>query len=144
MEVTIYIDVYHTGHLKSGTGSYNIMLEYIDSKGEPNTKEYYEGITGTTKNRTAIKACITALEHMTKTCNIKIVTNSRFVVNAINQNWDKTKNEDLWQQLLQSMSQHNVTFVYDMTNPYSSYMYTQMKKAKIEFKEDTLENYMQQ
>jgi ribonuclease HI len=136
MEVTIYIDVYHTGHLSKGTGSYNIMLEYIAPDGAPRTREYYEGIKNTTNNRTALKACIAALNHMKKTCNIKIVTNSLFVVNAINQNWDKTKNADLWQQLLQSMSQHNVTFVYDMTNPYSSYMYTQMKKEKIEFKED--------
>jgi ribonuclease HI len=138
MEVTIYIDVYHTGHLKAGTGSYNIMMEYINSKGEPKTKEYYEAITGTTKNRTALKACISALTHMTKTCNIKIVTNAQFVVNAINQNWDKTKNADLWQQLLQGMSQHIVTFAYDMTNSYSTYMYTQMKKAVVKFEEDTI------
>jgi ribonuclease HI len=138
MEVTIYIDVYHTGNLKKGTGEYCIVLEYINSKGEPVTREYIEGVKNTTKNRTAIKACIAALKHMTKTCNIKMITNSAFVVNAINQNWDKTKNSDLWQQLLECMAIHNITFEYALANSYSTYMYMEMRKKKIEYQIDNL------
>lgn len=142
MEVTIYIDVYHTGNLKAGTGTYNIMLEYIAQNGAPKTREYYEGITNTSKNRTAIKSCISALSHMTKTCCIKIITNSQFVVNSMNQNWDKRKNADLWQQLLMAMSEHKVTFEYSMTNQYSSYMFMAAKRAKAIFTEDVYENHM--
>lgn len=136
MEVTIYIDVYHSGHLSKGTGTYNIMLEYIASDGTPRTREYYEGFNHTSKNRTALKACISALEHMTKTCVIKIIINSQFIVNSINQNWDKRKNADLWQQLLQVMSQHKVNFEYDMTNQYSSYMFMTAKRSEIKYTED--------
>lgn len=135
MEVTIYIDVYHTGHLKKGTGTYNIMLEYIKN-GEPLTREYYEGVKNTSKNRLAIKACISALSHMTKTCSIKIIINSQYVVNSINQNWDKSKNADLWQQLLEAMAEHNVTFEYSFSNQYSSYMYMAAKRANITYTED--------
>lgn len=142
MEVTIYIDVYHSGHLSKGTGTYNIMLEYITPKGEPKTREYYEGIKNTSKNRLAIKACISALSHMKKTCNIKIIVNSQFVVNSMNQNWDKRKNADLWRQLLMSMSEHKVTFEYSATNQYSTYMYMAAKRAHVIYMEDPYENNM--
>ena len=140
VEVTIYIDVYHTGNLKTGTGTYNIMLEYITPEGEPKTREYYEGLKNTSKNRTAIKACISALSHMKKTCNIKIITNSQFVVNSMNQNWDKRKNADLWQQLLMAISEHKVTFEYSFSNSYSSVMYMTAKRANIIYAEDVYEN----
>lgn len=141
VEVTIYIDAYHTGNLKKGTGTYSIVLEYINPQGKTKTREYIEGLKGTTKNRTELTACIVALSHMRKTCNIKIVTNARFVVNAVNQNWSKTKNTDLWQQLIDGMAPHNVIFEYEMTNSYSTYMFFEMEKAmkagKIKYKEDT-------
>lgn len=136
MDVTIYIDIYHTGHLKKGTGTYTIVLEYIAPDGKPRTREYIEGLENTTKNRTAIKACITALSYLIKTCIVKIIINSNFVVNSVNQHWDKTKNADLWQQLYQALSQHKVTFEYSLTNPYSTYMFTQLRRAKISFEED--------
>lgn len=136
MEVTIYIDVYHTGHLSKGTGAYNIMIEFILKDGKPETREYYEGLRLTTKNRTALKACIVALSHLKKPCNVKLVTNSLAVVNAINQNWNKTKNVDLWQQLLELMEVHNVTYEYELTNPYSSYMHMTARKKEIQFEED--------
>ena len=137
MDVTIYIDVYHTGNLKHGTGTYSIVLEHIKD-GEPKTKLHFRGLNNTTKHRTAIKACIDALNYMKKTCNIKIIINSPFVVNAINQSWDKTKNADLWQQLLDRQAQHNVTFEYELANTYSTYMFMTMKKAEIEYQNDNL------
>jgi ribonuclease HI len=140
VEVTIYIDVYHTGNLKNGTGTYNIMLEYIAPDGAPRTREYYECLKNTSKNRTAIKACISALSHMKKTCSIRIITNSQFVVNSMNQNWDKQKNADLWQQLLMAMSEHNVTFEYSFSNQYSTYMFMAAKRANVIFTEDAYEN----
>lgn len=142
MEVTIYIDVYHAGNLKAGTGTYNIMLEYINSAGEPKTREYYEGLHNTSLNRTAIKACISALSHMTKTCIIKIITNSQYVVNSINQNWNKQKNADLWQQLFMAMSGHKVTFEYSLSNAYSTYMFMAAKRTIIYYAEDGYENRM--
>jgi ribonuclease HI len=136
MEITIYIDVYYTGNLRKGTGSYDIMLEYITPDG-PKTREHYEEFKNTTKYRTAIKACIEALGHITKACDVKIIINSQFVVNSINQNWDKSKNADLWQQLLTAMSVHKVEFEYSLSNPYSTYMFLAAKRAEVTCKEDT-------
>ncbi|MDF2609074.1 MAG: rnhA [Lachnospiraceae bacterium] len=149
MEVNIYIDVYHSGHLKKGSGTYNIVLEYAPA-GVPWTKQYIYGVRFTTKNRTAIIACISALEHIVKPCDINIKINSEYITQAINSNawftWLSTgknaknqpvKNMDLWQQLFDLVDKYHVTFEYVEKNPYTSYMQTMAKKENIEYKEDT-------
>ena len=85
-KVNIYIDVYHTGNLKKGTGTYSIVLEYMKSVQIPLTKQYIDGIKGTTKYRTEIHACIAALEHIIRPCDIEIVINSLHVTQAVNTN----------------------------------------------------------
>jgi ribonuclease HI len=83
-KVSIYIDAYHTGHLKRGTGSYTIVMEYVkDNYGEV-TREYIEGVKDTTKNRPALHACISALLRMKRPCEITVTINSQYVVQAIN------------------------------------------------------------
>lgn len=148
MEVTIYIDAYHTGHLKYGTGTYNMLLEYITDKG-PVTKQIYGGIRRTTENRTAIIACISALKEIVLFCDIKIIINSEYVTQAIIKNeWFKwlntgknakgkpAKNMDLWKQLFELVDKYNVTFEYAKSNQYTLCMISMAKKVKIEFKED--------
>lgn len=152
-KVNIFIDAYHTGHLKKGTGTYSIILEYITSEGIPVTKDYIEGLKGTTNNRTAVKACITALEHMIKPCDINITINSKYITEAINTNawftWINTgknakgkpvKNMDLWKQLFELVDKHKTEFVYSEKNPYTVCMLSQIRKATIQYAEDTGNN----
>jgi ribonuclease HI len=147
-EVNIYIDVYHSGHLKYGTGTYNLLLEYITDKGLV-TKRVHGGIKRTTANRTAVAACITALEQIVLPCDIKIVINSEYVTQAINTNeWFKwlntgknakgkpAKNMDLWKQLFELVDKYHVTFEYAKSNQYTLCMISMAKNVKIEFKED--------
>lgn len=146
-EVNIYIDTYHTGNLKTGKGTYSIVLECFNSKGEPVTREYIGGIDNTTKNRTSIIACITAFEHILKPCEIKVLTNSMYIVQAIDNlyKWLSTetnakgkpvKNLDLWQQLYDLLRAHKVSFQYAESNQYTSYMSTMIKKADVIYKSD--------
>lgn len=149
--VNIYINAYHTGHLKYGTGTYIIVLEYITSKNIPVTKEYIKGLKNTTLNRTALTSCIIALKELLKECNVTLYINSTHIVRAVNEEhwvgWISTglnakgkpaSNLDLWQQLFNLASNHNVKFIYQDINPYTSYMVTMAKKIEIEFKEDNL------
>jgi ribonuclease HI len=149
MNVTIYIDVYHTGGLKKGTGTYCITLEYMKNREIPVTKQYIEGIKGTTKFRTAITACIAALEHMVKFCDISLVINSEHVTQAVNTNawfaWINTgknaknkpaKNMDLWNKLFELVDKYPVTFTYAASNQYTDCMRSMMKHVEIEYKED--------
>ena len=147
-EVNIYIDVKHTGRLKTGTGTYSIVLEYIKD-GSPRTRELFEGLNHTTKNRTALTACVVALEHMIKTCNVQLFINSHYVEQTFNQgwfaNWDLNtwtskgkpiKNADLWQQLLELTYKYSVEYLFSETNQYSAYMATMIKRVEIEYQED--------
>lgn len=149
-EVKIFINAYHTCHLKHGTGTYTIVLEYITKKHIPVTKEYIKGLSSTTLNRTALTSCIVALEDLIKECNVTLYINSKHIVRAINEDhWYKwlstglnakgkpVSNLELWEQLYDQVSKHNVEFIYQETNPYTSYMNMLAKKIKIKFKEDT-------
>lgn len=150
MLVNIYIDTYHTGHLKKGTGTYSIVLEYMKAEQVPVTREYIEGLTGTTKYRTELTACIDALEHMLKICDINIIINSKYVTQAINTNtWFKwlstgsnaknrpVKNLDLWELLFERADKYPVTFTYAAKNQYTDVMRNRMVHYEIKYKEDT-------
>ncbi len=148
-KVTIYIDTYHTGTLKHGTGSYTIVLEYIkDNFGEV-TREYIEGVRNTTKNRTALYACISAFSRMKRPCEVTVIINSQYIVQSINngnmQKWINTgknakgvnpKNIDLWLQLAGLLSDHSIIFTYEPKNQYTTCMNLEMRRVPIDFIED--------
>ena len=151
MEVNIYIDTYHSGTLRKGIGIYCITLEYMKNEKTPVTRQYIEGLKDTTKYRTEITACIAALEHMVKICDVNIIINSGHVTQAINTDawfvWLSTgknaknkpaKNMDLWEQLFELVDKYHVTFTYAEKNQYTDYMKSMMKHVKIEYKEDLI------
>ena len=149
MEVTIYIDVNHSGHLKYGTGKYAAVLEYITGKGKPATLFLLKGINRTTPNRPALFSCIDALGHLNKECKVKVLINSKYITEAINSNsymeWIRTgknakgkpvSNLLLWQQLDELMEKHLFEFEYSESHTYTSWLEYELKNGKIEYVED--------
>ena len=71
-------------------------------------------------------AVIDALNLLKKPCNIKLYSDSKYVVDAINQKWidswqeknwklntkNPVKNIDLWQKLLSAMKPHKIKFIW--------------------------------
>lgn len=124
MKVILYSDGSSRGN--PGPGRYGTILEYIDPKGELHTREYSEGFKETTNNRMELMGVITGLEALIKPCDVEVVTDSKYVADAFNQNWiegwikkdwrrgktDEVKNIDLWERLLEAMKPHNVTFTW--------------------------------
>lgn len=150
MEVNIFINIYHTGHLKKGTGTYAITLEYIKKSGEPETRLSYGGYTDTTKNRTALHAILVALERLKKPCLVNIHINVPYVTEPFSQGWIQhwdietwTKkgkpipNAELWKPILEQTRIHRIQFFNAPINPYTLYMESEMKRNKFEYKEDT-------
>lgn len=135
-KVNIYIDVMFRGRANNGTGAYTAVLEYIDTDNIPHTKEMIQGILNTTKNRTSMIACIDALIRFKRPCDITIYINNNYVVQSINQEYSKVKNQDLWMPLLLQGITHQMTYEYSAENSYTSYMQTQIKHINIDFKED--------
>ena len=102
-----------------GKGGYGTILRY---KGK--CKEFSKGFRLTTNNRMEILAVIVGLEALLEPCNVEVYSDSKYVVDAINQGWvykweangwrrtskEPALNVDLWERLLVLMEEHNVNF----------------------------------
>lgn len=125
MKVTIYTDGSARGN-PDGPGGYGTIIHYVDGKGTLHQREYSAGYKKTTNNRMELMAAIVGLEALTKPCQVKLVSDSKYLTDAFNQNWidswlkknwktaggSTVKNIDLWQRLLQAMASHQVEFVW--------------------------------
>ena len=110
------INIYTDGAAKGnpGPGGYGIIFEYNGIQ-----KEISEGFRLTTNNRMELLAVIVGLENIKqKGYKIKVFSDSKYVVEAINQKWvfkwekinyKKKKNSDLWKRFLKIYREHNVT-----------------------------------
>lgn len=124
MKVILYSDGSSRGN--PGPGGYGTILEYTDSKGQLHTREYSEGFLQTTNNRMELLGVITGLEALTRSCEVEVITDSKYVVEAFNSHWvdnwkrenwrrgksNEVKNIDLWERLLKAMSLHKVTYIW--------------------------------
>ena len=122
MKVTIYSDGSAKGN--PGNGGYGTILKYVNSKNETFELELTEGYRYTTNNRMELMGAIVGLEELTKPCEVLVISDSQYLVNAFNNNWiwgwQKKKwmksantpvpNSDLWKRLLAAMKPHQVTY----------------------------------
>jgi ribonuclease HI len=107
--ITLYSDGSSLGN--PGPGGYAGILEY---KGH--TKEYAGGEAMTTNNRMELKAVIEGLKLLKEPCDVQIVSDSSYVVKAINEWLDgwvkkgftKVKNVDLWQEYIEVAKPHRI------------------------------------
>jgi ribonuclease HI len=118
-EVIIYTDGACTGN--PGPGGYGVVL-----LADRHRKELSGGYRLTTNNRMEMMAAIVALQSLKHQCLVILHTDSKYLVDAIVQGWAKkwqkngwmrnkkeaAKNPDLWQQLLDLCSKHQVKFVW--------------------------------
>jgi len=116
-EVTIYSDGACSGN--PGPGGYGTILVYCDIE-----KELSEGFESTTNNRMELLGCIKGLEALKEPCVVTVVSDSKYLCDAINQGWleswksrgwkkaDKKPvlNQELWERLDKMLSVHTVTF----------------------------------
>jgi len=116
--VTIYTDGACSGN--PGPGGYAAVIIYGD-----NEKEIFGREDNTTNNRMELRAAIEGLKALTKPCEVKLYSDSAYLVNAYNNKWVKNwkkngwknaskepvKNVDLWEQLEGLMGIHKVEFI---------------------------------
>ncbi len=115
--VMLYTDGACSGN--PGPGGWCAILRYRQRE-----KELFGSEAETTNNRMELTAVLSGLKALKKSCDVIVVTDSRYVCDAINQHWlyawlkngwkkaDKKPvlNRDLWETLLPLLQQHNVTF----------------------------------
>lgn len=118
-QIEIFTDGACSGN--PGAGGYGVILKYGS-----NTKELSGGEKHTTNNRMELMGVITGLSALKEPCEVKLYSDSKYIVDAINQGWAKkwkangwmrSKNEpalnsDLWEKLLNLLLIHDVTFIW--------------------------------
>ncbi len=108
-QITLYSDGSSLGN--PGPGGYGGILEY---KGKQ--KKYSGGDKYTTNNRMELLGVIEGLKLLKEPCNVEVISDSSYVVKAINEwlkNWikkdfKKVKNIDLWKEYISVSSTHNI------------------------------------
>jgi len=108
-QITLYSDGSSLGN--PGPGGYGGILEY-----QGRTKEYYGGETYTTNNRMELRGVIEGLKMLKEPCDVEVVSDSSYVVKAINEwldgwvkkDFKKVKNVDLWKEYLEVSKPHRV------------------------------------
>lgn len=114
------VEIYTDGACKGnpGPGGWGALLIY---KGVE--KELFGGEAQTTNNRMELMAAIQALATLKRSCQVRLITDSQYVMQGIQDwlpNWKKrgwrtaskqpVKNADLWQQLDEQVGRHQVTW----------------------------------
>lgn len=113
-EVVLYTDGACRGN--PGPGGWGVVLEYGDSR-----RTLYGGEAATTNNRMELMAVIAGLSALKRPCRVRIVTDSRYVLQGMTEwipNWKKKRwrtaggkpvmNVDLWQQLDSVAATHEI------------------------------------
>ncbi|MBO5851587.1 MAG: ribonuclease HI [Clostridia bacterium] len=117
-QVEIYTDGACSGN--PGAGGWSAILSY---KGVE--KEISGGERETTNNRMELLAVINGLKMLKEKCEVKVYSDSQYVVSAFNEGWinswimagwrtaDKkpVKNNDLWKRLVELTTVHSVEFI---------------------------------
>ena len=113
------VDIYTDGACSGnpGNGGYCAILMY-----NGNEKVVSGAEIETTNNRMELKAVIEGLKALKVPCNVNLYSDSRYVVDAFNENWISTwqlnnwrtagkkevKNVDLWKELLDLIAKQKV------------------------------------
>lgn len=104
-----------------GAGGWGAILRYGETE-----KELSGGEAETTNNRMELTAVIEALKALKRECEITLYTDSRYVMDGVNEwlpNWKRNdwrttnkksavKNIDLWQELDQLLPKHKIKWVW--------------------------------
>ena len=117
------VDIYTDGACSGnpGKGGYGVVMLYGSAR-----KELSEGFSRTTNNRMEVLAVITGLASLKESCNVNLYSDSKYVVNAIEQGWlegwkkngwkksnkGAVLNVDLWKKLGEQLKKHNVKFIW--------------------------------
>lgn len=117
-EVIIYTDGACSGN--PGPGGWGSILMYKNS-----VKEISGALENTTNNIMELTAVIEALKMLKCKCNVKVHSDSAYVINAFNQKWIEgwlkngwknaskapVKNKELWEELYRLSKEQEVKFI---------------------------------
>ncbi|WP_320821367.1 ribonuclease HI [Thalassolituus sp.] len=117
-EESVKVELYTDGACKGnpGPGGWGALLRYGDKE-----KELCGGESNTTNNRMELMAVIEGLKALSRSCEVILTTDSKYVMQGINDwlaGWKRNgwktaakksvKNQDLWQALDEQCARHKI------------------------------------
>ena len=121
-----HIEIYTDGACSGnpGPGGWGAILRFRTAQ-KVYEKELSGGEANTTNNRMELTAPIMALTRIKEPCEVKVYSDSSYLVNAFRQHWlenwvrrgwlkaDKkpVENQDLWQELLRLSNIHKIEWI---------------------------------
>lgn len=118
MKMSKQVEIFTDGACRGnpGPGGWGALLRFQD-----NEKTLKGSEKETTNNRMELQAAISALESLSRPCVITLTTDSRYLMDGVQQwmpNWKKrgwktankkpVKNEDLWRKLDKLTTEHEI------------------------------------
>ena len=116
-----HVEAYTDGACRGnpGRGGWGAILVYMGHE-----KALSGGEKETTNNRMELTAAIEALSALKEPCEVDLYSDSKYLIDAINQHWvdswrkkgwkksdgSASLNVDLWEKLLEQINRHDVTF----------------------------------
>ena len=133
-QVEVYTDGACSGN--PGPGGWGAVLRYRFD-GKVYEKELSGGDASTTNNRMELTAFIEALRQLKEPCEVRLCSDSQYVINGLEKGWAKgwrargwvksdkkpAKNPELWGRLLDLLDKHEVRFHWvkgHADNPYNN------------------------
>jgi ribonuclease HI len=95
-----------------GPGGYAAILVCRSEDGRVTEREISGSEPDTTNNRMEIRAVIEGLRALTRPVNVRIVSDSQYVIHTMTRKWRRNKNQDLWAELDALVRPHKVTWEY--------------------------------
>ncbi len=122
-QVEIFTDGACSGN--PGPGGWGAVLRYR-SNAKVFEKELSGGEAQTTNNRMELTALIRALQMLKEPCEVKLCSDSKYVIDALEKGWAKgwksrgwkkadkspALNSDLWEEALKAAENHKFEFVW--------------------------------
>ena len=116
-KITIYTDGSSRGN--PGPGGYGTLMIY-----QGHRKELSGGFAKTTNNRMEIYAALAGLEALKEPCQITIISDSKYLVDAMDKGWihgwkkkgwsrganKPLKNADLWKRISEATKGHQIAW----------------------------------
>lgn len=107
-------------------GGYGIVMMFTDSKNKTHTKEFSKAFKCVTNNQMELQAVIDCLKHLKQPCEVVVMTDSKYVCQAVNEKWinkwmskgwknssnQPVKNKEQWIELSKLLSIHQVRFFW--------------------------------
>ena len=107
-------------------GAYGVQLNFTDENNVTHTKELCKAFKGVTNNQMELQAVIECLKALNQPCKVILMTDSKYVCNAINEKWlqgwikkgwvnsskQPVKNKEQWQELVPLLEKHEVQFFW--------------------------------